>query len=245
MPSDAGVTTISLLDPASGEVRQRVDLPGAVHHVAVDPSGRWAAFTHPGYGRVSVVDLQAGALAGTIATGEQPNYLLFSTDGSQLYVGNAGEGTLAVLKTGDWTVERRIRLPVGPGHMALAPSGDRLYVADAAGGVVLAVAPASGQVLAQRDLGDALHGLALAPDGKTVFVAVTGGDRLVALDATTLTPTAELKVPAPFHVTTLADSGRLMVSSTAAPVLHVWKLNNLDHVAAIQLAGIGHQTAHR
>ncbi len=243
--ADAGVTTISLVDPASGEVRRRVDLPGAVHHVAVDPSGRWAAFTHPGYGRVSVVDLEAGALKGSIATGEQPNYLVFAPDGSRLYVGNAGDATLTVLRVGAWTVERRFRLPAGPGHMALAPDGSRLYVADAAGGMVLAVATDTGEVVAERDLGDALHGLALAPDGATVFVAVTGGDRLVALAADSLEPRAERRFAGPYHVTALADSRRLMVSSAAEPVLHVWDLTDLDHVAAVKVNGIGHQAAHR
>ncbi len=241
---DAGVTTISLLDPATGEVRRRVDLAGAVHHVAVDPSGRWAAFTHPGYGRASVVDLAGGEAVLRIPTGEGPNYLVFSPDGRRLYVGNSGDDTVTVLRVGTWTVAGRFRLPVAPGHMALSPDGGRLYVADAAGGTVLAVATEDGAVLARRDLGEALHGLALAPDGGTVFVAVTGGDRLVALDAADLTVREERRFAAPYHVTVVTDGGRLMVSSAAEPVLHVWDLGDLDHVAAVRLDGIGHQAAH-
>ncbi len=242
--ADAGVTTISLLDPATGEVRRRVDLAGAVHHVAVDPGGRWAVFTHPGYGRVSVVDLAGDAAVRRIPTGEGTNYLVFSPDGRRLYVGNSGDGTVTVLRVGAWTVAGRFRLPVAPGHMAVSPDGSRLYVADAAGGTVLTVATEGGAVLARRDLGEALHGLALAPDGRTVFVAVTGGDRLVALDAATLTVREERRFAAPYHVTVVADGGRLMVSSAAEPMLHVWDLDDLDHVAAVKLDGIGHQAAH-
>ncbi len=237
------VATIAVLDRQSLEVVRRIDVPGAVHHVAVSPDGRFAAFTHPATGKVTVVDLERMEVAATVAVGEAPNYVLFAPDG-KLYVSNAGSSDLAVLESGSWRTVRRIKLPGGPEHMALAPDGSRLYLAGAADGKVWAVDTASGEVVASADLGDVLHGIDLDADRGRVYVAVLGADRLVALDADTLKVVDERRFAGPYHVTVIGPEGRLFVTSAAEPVLHVWSLEGLAHVGVEPVGAVGHQMAH-
>lgn len=130
-PAAGAVSILTILDAADGSPVRRLEVPGAVHHVAVSPDGRFAVATHPNADGISVTDLSELSVGELIGTGAMPNYAVFSADGSRLYVSNAGNGTVSEIDTGRWLVNRgylpRIiaegTMPSSTSAMAIAPVG--------------------------------------------------------------------------------------------------------------------------
>ena len=85
----AEISTLSIISTADNKVVRRIDVPGAVHHVAVSPDGRFAVVTLPSEDKVSAVDLKTYKVVANFATGTMPNYAAFSPDSKTLYVSNA------------------------------------------------------------------------------------------------------------------------------------------------------------
>jgi DNA-binding beta-propeller fold protein YncE len=106
------VSTLSMISTAEGTVVRRIDVPGAVHHVAVSPDGRFAAVTHPNEGGISAIDLGSYEVVAKVATGPLPNYAVFSPTSERLYVSNAANDTISAIDVMSWTV--RWNTPVGP-----------------------------------------------------------------------------------------------------------------------------------
>lgn len=90
------VSDVSVVDTATGSVIRGIEVPGAVHHVAVSPDGRIAVVTHPSGDAITAIDLGALAVIATVPTGSLPDYATFSADGARLYVSSAGEDMLAM-----------------------------------------------------------------------------------------------------------------------------------------------------
>ena len=67
-PADAGISILSVLDAASGEILRRIEVPGAVHHTAVSPDGRFAVATHPSGDGISVIDMTTFKLSAFVTT---------------------------------------------------------------------------------------------------------------------------------------------------------------------------------
>ena len=184
------VSTLSVVDTATRSVVRRIDVPGAVHHVAVSPDGRVAAVTHPYADAVSVIDLETLAVIKTVPTGAMPNYAAFSRDGEKLYVSNSGEDTIAVLDRSTWSVAGRIAAGQSPEHLALSPDGGRLFV-------VTGVGPNPRSV--ELALNGQVHGpIAIFPKAVNLFAQPASGrpDRLtgtITLQARPERPTFEIE----------------------------------------------------
>ena len=55
---NAGTSFVSIIDTVNRKVIRRVAVTGAVHHVAISPDGEFAVATHPGTGRISIIELR-------------------------------------------------------------------------------------------------------------------------------------------------------------------------------------------
>ena len=89
------ISTVSIVDAATQAILRRIDVPGAVHHVAVSPDGRIAVVTQPGTDSITAIDRGAtpfwrrSGLARCrttrrIATGASPEHLVLAPDGQGL-----------------------------------------------------------------------------------------------------------------------------------------------------------------
>lgn len=241
MPKGQGVSLLSVLDAETGEVVRRIEVPGAVHHTAVSPDGRWAMATHPGSGGVSVIDLSTLEYSGFITTGPMPNYVSFSPDSSRAYVSNSGNGTLSELDIEKRILTRNLLAGEGPEHFALSSDGTTAFVADAEAGTVLRLDIASAAVVATYEFGAELHGLDVSDREETLFVAVKGAGQLAAVDLSSGAIRLQQLAPAPYHLT-VADGGEtLFVSSRDAPIVWVVEPSSLRAISEIGIEGEGHQ----
>ncbi len=235
------VSFLSVIRIADGTVTRRIEVPGAVHHTAVVPGGRYAVATHPNRDSISVVDLSAGRVLAEVRTGLVPNYAVVSPDGKRVFVSNSGNNTVSEIDTEHWTVRRSFTVGKSPEHMVLSPDGAALYVANAEAGNVSVLSLPEGSITDTLRIGGALHGLDVSDDGKTLFVSGRERNKLVAVDLTTKKTRSRPLAPAPYHLITVQGTGKLYVSSAEEDKLWVVDQRSLAVVREILIPGEGHQ----
>lgn len=238
---DAAISTVSVIRTADGSVVRRIDVPGAVHHVAVSPDGRYAVVTHPNEGTISAIDLGSYEVVATVATGPFPNYSAFGSDGRSVYVSNAGNNTVSAVDAGTWTVQWNAAVGEGPEHVVLSTDGRSLYVNNVEDGSVSVIGIAERQVVKTVPIGSTLHGIDLSDDGGTLFVADLGDDKVVAFDLATGTHRSVRLAPAPYHLAAVRGAGKLYVSSADEPKVWVLDPETLAVLGEIPIGGTGHQ----
>lgn len=237
-----GTSYVSIVRADDGTIVRRIEVPGAVHHTAVSPDGRFAVATHPNGGGISVIDLATLELMATVMTGPLPNYAVVSPDGARVYVSNAGNGTVSEVDSARWFVRRNFLAGDSPEHLALSHDGHRLYVANVDAGTVSEISTATGEVGRRFEIGGTLHGLDLSENGQTLFISARARDRLVAINLHTVEVREAQLGPQPYHLTTVGAE-TLYVSSAAEPVVWVVDPGTLTVRSAIPIAGEGHQMA--
>ncbi|MFT4795600.1 MAG: YVTN family beta-propeller protein [Paracoccaceae bacterium] len=231
-----------LVGGARGKVLRRIDVPGSVHHVVVSPDGRFAAATHPGGAEVSVVDLDRAEVLATIPVGDDPNHAVFTRGGAGLAVSVAGEDVIALIDTADWRITARIAVGASPEHIVLSPDGTRFYVNAVDDGSVSEINMATRKQVRTIALkGSPLHGLDLTDDGGALIASILGDDAVARIDLASGTVIRAALAPAPYHVAAAHGSGKVYVSSAAAPGLTVLSPNDLSVIGRVETGGGGHQ----
>jgi DNA-binding beta-propeller fold protein YncE len=237
----APISILTVLRAEDRAVVRRLEVPGAVHHVAVAPDGRHAVAVHTHAGGISVTDLETFTVSEPIPTGAMPNYVVFTADGALAYVSNAGDGTVSEIETEGWQVRRELPADESPEHMVLSPDDDMLYVANVHAGTVSIVCLVRGEVVRTLTIGGVLHGLDLSEDGGTLFVSDLGADRLVAIELASGRQRSQALSPAPYHVAVVPGTSKLYVSSRAEPKIWVVDQASLAPITTIPIRGEGHQ----
>lgn len=238
---DATVSTVSVIRIADGSVIRRIDVPGAVHHVAVSPDGRFAVVTHPNEGAISAINLASYKVVATVAVGPFPNYVAFEPDGRSLYVSNAGNGTVSAVDAKTWTVQWNAAAGDSPEHVVLSADGSSLYVNNVEGGTVSVIDVGEHKTVKTIPVGSTLHGIDLSDDGRTLFVAALGDDKVVAFDLVTGTSRGVQLAPAPYHLAVVRGAGKIYVSSADEPKVWVLDPETLAVLGEIAIGGKGHQ----
>ena len=241
MPKDAAISILTILDAKSGEALRRIEVPGAVHHTAVSPDGRYAAATHPSGDGISIIDLEKLAFKAFVPTGSMPNYVVFSRDSGSVFVTNSGNNTISEVDIEQGFVRRNLLVGSSPEHVVISGDGAKLYVADADIGKIHEIGVSDGSILRSFEIGGELHGLDLSDEGNTLFVSGKGDDKLVAIDLHSGATRNVSLSPAPYHLTTIDGTGKIYVSSGDEP--KIWIINQIDLavIGEIAVSGEGHQ----
>lgn len=240
-PKDAGISLLSVLDANSGELVRRIEVPGAVHHVAVSPDGKSAVATHPASDGISIVDLASLELVAWVPTGAMPNYAVFGADSDTVYISNAGNGTISEVDLERGIVRRNLLAGEEPEHLVASPDGKLVFVADAGIGRVIELELSSGRELRRFEIGGEIHGLDLSDDAKRLLVAAKETDRIASVDLDSGQITSASLAPAPYHLTTIPGTGRILLSSRDEPKVWIVDERSLSAVSEIPIKGEGHQ----
>jgi DNA-binding beta-propeller fold protein YncE len=240
-PTDAGISILSVLDAKTGEILRRIEVPGAVHHTAVSPDGRFAVATHPSGDGISVVDLKTFKLTAFVPTGSMPNYAAFGADPDVVYVSNAGNGTISEVDLGRGIVRRNMVAGFGPEHIVVDADRAALYVADAEAGDVVELSLKDGSVTRNINIGGELHGLDISDDRAALFVAGRGEDKIAAVALSTGAVTFASLSPEPYHLTNIPGTGTFYVSSRVEPKIWIVDEATLTAVGDFSIEGEGHQ----
>jgi YVTN family beta-propeller protein len=240
-PAAGAVSILTIIDVADGSPVRRLEVPGAVHHVAVSPDGRFAVATHPNADGISVIDLEVLSVGELVRTGPLPNYAAFSADGTRLYISNAGNGTVSEIDTERWFVTRNMLAGETPEHLVLSPDGRTLFVADVVAGIVQELDIEAGAISRSFEIGGELHGLDVSENAATLFVSGNGEDKLVAIDLKSGSMRSAPLAPAPYHLAVVPGTGKLYVSSRDEPKVWVVDQASLAPQGTITIRGEGHQ----
>lgn len=241
--AEGAVSFVSVIGTDGESAVHRIEVPGAVHHTAISPDGRYAVATHPNAGGISIIDLSSFMVTATVETGTMPNYVVVSSDSRRVYVSNAGDDTVSEIDADGWVVRRSFAVGASPEHMVLSPDDATLYVANVDDGTVSAVLLAGSTVPVPYAIGGTLHGIDLSDDGRTLFVSSREFGSLVAIDLAEGTLRRVPLAPEPYHLTAIRGTGKLYVSSAGEPKIWVIDQTSLWTLGEIPIGGRGHQMA--
>lgn len=232
------------IHPAHGHVMSTIPVSGWTHHQAITPDSRYVISTHGMRGNISVVDVQENKVIKSIETGPVPNYTLISKDGKRAFVSNTGNNTISEIDLTTWKVVRMLESGPSPEHMVFSSDETKLYVSNPRAGKVSVVSVKTGKVLNAYEIGKSVHGLDIGDDGKTLFVSSKKEDKLVSINTETGIK-KEIKLsPAPYHLNTIRNTGKVYVSSRKKPIIWVIDQKSLNIINTINLpAGEAHQMA--
>lgn len=165
-----------VLDATEPEAGPVAEIPVGNHpaHVVTDAEGRLAFVTNAGDDTVSVVDLAAQEVVGTIATGDYPHGLRARPQTDELYVANVEDGTVSVIDIAQQAEVARIPVGTAPVQVGFLPDGSRAYVSLRDEDAVAVIDTATREVVAKIPVGNGPIQVHATPDGRSVYVANEG-----------------------------------------------------------------------
>jgi PQQ-dependent catabolism-associated beta-propeller protein len=119
---------------------------------------------------LTVIDLKALTIVGTVPTCKRPRHMQLMPDGKQLMVACGESNAADVIDLATRKSVRRLPLGDDPEAFDLSPDGKTLYVTNEDEGALSMIDVASGKVLRSVPVGKEPEGVKVSPDGKTVWV---------------------------------------------------------------------------
>jgi YVTN family beta-propeller protein/VCBS repeat-containing protein len=119
---------------------------------------------------------------GAVSTGPSPYGVALSPNGTQAYVVNYGNNTVAVVNTATGAVTNTIGVGANPYGVALTPNGKYAYVTNRNGGTVSVIDTATKSVVKTVAVGNGPQGVAVSPDGNLIYVTNRGSGSVSVID---------------------------------------------------------------
>ncbi len=117
-----------VVDPAKGNVLQRIEVGIRPHSVAVTPDNKKAYVTNQWSDNIYVIDLEKGRVADTVAGGSGPAGVILSTDQKSLYVVNSYSSDISIFDLESLKEKRRLKAGNNPVSAAFSPDGTSVYI---------------------------------------------------------------------------------------------------------------------
>jgi YVTN family beta-propeller protein len=221
------------------------------------PAGGRLFVTNEQGGDISVVDVAAQRVIGSIPVGKRPRGIRLSPDKTLLYVALSGspiappgvdEDTLppadksadgiGVVSVADGKLLRVIKAGSDPEQTAVSADGTRLFVANEDVGEASVVSIADGEVLGTFEVGGEPEGVDLRPDGGVVYVTSEEDNQVAVIDAVGLKLVKTFKVGArPRSTAFLPDSSKAYVTAENGGSISVVDARKHEVIRTIQLTG--------
>lgn len=167
--------TVSLIDIAAGKVLAEHPCGRKPAGVACTRDGKHAAVSNHWSASVTLLDVKDAGLetVATVPVGAGPRGLVFSPDGSRLYVALATGNEVVQVDCSSRKVVQHYPAPTEPRHIALTRDGRYLAAASGRSAQVRCWDTETGKRLWERTINDAfnLHGLAFGPDDNELVTA--------------------------------------------------------------------------
>lgn len=160
-------------------------------------------------GRLGLTAFGEGGRLTWIPVGRQPDHLVMSPSGDEIYVLNIYSSSISLISTGTNTVTRTVPVAEQPEALALSPDGQRIYVGHRSSD--LTVLDAGLTPIGKMPTGSEVRDIAATPDGKKLYLAMSwSGLKRVFLDSGQIEsiPT----VGCPYRLALSPDGTRLYVN---------------------------------
>jgi YVTN family beta-propeller protein len=175
----------SVVEVATGRVRERIDVGGEPEGVATHPDGDVVYVGSEEDHRIDVVDPFEGETVAVIATGRRPRGIAFTADGERAFVADETGGSVTVIDAEAHAPVATVAIPeegsaaAGPRPMgvALSRDGARAFVTTGRGGSIAVIDVADATL--ERVIGGVgarPWGIAVARDGLVYTANGPSGD---------------------------------------------------------------------
>lgn len=212
---------------------------GRIDHLALD-AGRGRLFVaEPGNGSVDVVDLGSGRIVRRLTGFRAPQGVGFAPGADALAIANAGDGSVHVLRGGDFTPIGIADLGSDADNIRLAPDPGMFVVGYGDGGLALLDA-AGARLLGQLGLPAHPEGFQIDAAGRGAFVNLPDARQIAVLDLTARRQLATWRLPGlggNFPMA-LADDGKTVIAVFRDPARLV-SLNAADGAVRASLDTCG------
>ena len=181
--SDNVNNTIVKIDPATGEIRATIILPGSNHYLHPSKDGRLLyavnETTKGGGTSITLIDSESDRIVKDIPipleAGEQGlgHHGEFTRDGKYFFVCNEGGRTVAVLDTAKQEIIKTIKAGIGAGHPAMTRDGKYIFVIQHKDNVVTVIDVSKQEVIKTISVGTGkkqAHASYFTPDGKYLYM---------------------------------------------------------------------------
>ncbi|MBA3459002.1 MAG: hypothetical protein H0T46_03505 [Deltaproteobacteria bacterium] len=220
------------LDARTGTLQasRRLDAPN--HNAIVAPDGSVWTSQIATPGQVLILDPATLETRASVAVGDSPAEVTFSSSGSYGFVANTGSDSVSIVDPATASVVATT--PVGDAPVGAWPGADgRMYVDNEAGKSISVIDPGSKAVVATFALGFTPALAAIAPNGE-LWVTDTDNGKLVFLDPMTGQRRGDLVTAAGAHAFTFsADGAKAYVTNQTEGTVTVVDLATRQAVRSI------------
>lgn len=167
-------STLTLIDIPRARVVRTIELGEyrRPHGVAWLEDGKRALVTAEAQKTLLIVDVEAGKVAGAIATGQEVSHMVaVLPDGSRAFVANIGSGTVTVVDLVRGQVLAQIPTGKGAEGIDITPDGRQVWVTNRAEDTVSVLDPAELKALATLESKSFPIRARAIPDGAYVLVS--------------------------------------------------------------------------
>jgi YVTN family beta-propeller protein len=205
---------ITVLDPAAGQVLQRLSVGKRPRGIKLSPDGKLlfvALSGSPNAGPgvdesklpppdrsadgIGVVDLATFKLLRTLPSGQDPEAFDLSPDGKTLYISNEETAEVTVLNVATGKVARRVPVGKEPEGVTVRPDGKVVYVTCEGDAEVVAIDTATLKVLSHMHTEPRPRSVVFTRDGSTAFATAERGAAVTVLDGLRHKAIATIKIP--------------------------------------------------
>ena len=116
-----------------------------------------------------------------------------SPDGKEIWVANAGDGTVSIIDVASKKVTQTLEAHVDSANrLKFTPDGKLVFVSMLAGPDVVILDAATRKAVKRIPVGHGAAGIVMQPDGSRAFVACTPDDYVAVVDLKSLTVTSHI-----------------------------------------------------
>ncbi|GAC1335362.1 MAG: hypothetical protein NVSMB26_19770 [Beijerinckiaceae bacterium] len=154
---------------------------GRLDHLAIDVDRRRLFLAELGNNSVSVIDINAGMLAGRLEGFKKPQGVAYVKSTDTLYVSNAGNGALQLFQGADLAPSGRIELADDADNIRVDKAADKVFVGYGRGGIAI-IDPSNRAKIADVALIAHPEGFHLSGSGGRVFVNLPDVQQIAVVD---------------------------------------------------------------
>ncbi|MCA9319285.1 MAG: YncE family protein, partial [Planctomycetes bacterium] len=156
------------------------------HGLAWLPDGRRVVVTCEHNQAVIVVDIEEGAVVGSIKTDQKTSHMVaLDGDGRRAYVANIASGSISVLDLEAMTLTKIIETGAGAEGIAAHPTKDEVWVTNRAADTVSIIDTKSLELIKSLPCAKFPIRVAFSPDGALALVSCARSGEVVVFDAAT------------------------------------------------------------
>jgi YVTN family beta-propeller protein len=187
-----GAKAVGTYDPATGKVERVLDTgQNGTHMVFVSNDVQRLVTTNMGSGTVSIVEKAAGGggewKQTLVNVGPRGEGFDVSPNGKEVWVANAGDGTVSVIDVAAKKVSETLAVEVnGANRLKFTPDGKHVLISTLSGPNLTVLDAATRRVVKRVSIGQGAAGIEIQPDGARAYVACTPDNYVAVIDLKTL-----------------------------------------------------------